>query len=81
MKFVPGSHKEKLVRHVDTFNDNNLLSRGEEIAVDVDEENVVLVELMTRQASMYHGHLFHASGSNKKNDRRIGYAFVILNPQ
>ncbi|MGY9057101.1 MAG: phytanoyl-CoA dioxygenase family protein, partial [Alphaproteobacteria bacterium] len=35
MMFVPGSHKKQLVPHVDTFDDNNLLSRGQEIAVDV----------------------------------------------
>ena len=80
MKFVPGSHKEKLVRHVDTFDDNNLLSRGQEIAVDVDEENGVLVELMPGQASMHHGHLFHASGPNKTNDRRIGCAIRYIKP-
>ena len=26
MKFIPGSHKEKIVPHLDTFDDNNLLS-------------------------------------------------------
>ena len=38
MKFIPGSHKEKIVAHVDTFDDNNLLSRGQEIAVEVNEK-------------------------------------------
>ena len=33
MKFVPGTHKSKIVKHIDTFADNNLLSRGQEIAV------------------------------------------------
>ena len=28
MKFIPGSHKEKIVAHVDTFDDNNLLSEA-----------------------------------------------------
>ncbi|MEM7023783.1 MAG: phytanoyl-CoA dioxygenase family protein [Pseudomonadota bacterium] len=74
MKFVPGSHKEQAVPHVDTFDDNNLLSRGQEIAVDVDEKDGVAVELQPGQASMHHGHLFHASGPNTTNDRRIGSA-------
>ena len=74
MKFVPGSHKKRLVPHVDTFDDNNLLTRGQEIAVEVDDEEGVAVELQPGQASMHHGHLFHASGPNRVDDRRIGSA-------
>lgn len=80
MKFVPGSHMKQLVPHVDTFDDNNLLSRGQEIAVDVDENDAVAVELMTGQASLHHGHLFHASGPNSSDDRRIGVAIRFIKP-
>ena len=45
MKFIPGSHKQQLVPHVDTFDDNNLLSRGQEIAVEVNEAEAVAIEL------------------------------------
>lgn len=62
MNFVPGSHNRQLVPHVDTFDENNLLSRGQEIAVAVDEADGVPVILGTGQASIHHGHLFHASG-------------------
>ena len=78
MNFVPGSHKKQLVPHRDTFAENNLLSRGQEIAVDVDEEDAVAVELKTGQASMHHGHLFHASGPNTTGDRRIGSAIRYI---
>ena len=78
MKFVPGSHKEQIVPHVDTFDDNNLLSRGQEIAVDVDEDDGVPVVLQPGQASMHHGHLFHASGPNTTGDRRIGSAIRYI---
>ncbi len=78
MKFVPGSHKKQLVPHVDTFDDNNLLSRGQEIAVEVNEEDGVYVELMPGQASMHHGHLFHGSGPNTTDDRRIGAAIRYI---
>ena len=74
MKFVPGSHKKRLVPHIDTFAANNLLTRGQEIAVDVKEEDAVAAELEEGQASMHHGHLFHASGPNTTSDRRIGAA-------
>ena len=45
MKFVPGSHKKQLVAHKDTFDENNLLTRGQEIAVDVNEDEGVDVVL------------------------------------
>ncbi len=78
MNFVPGSHKKQLVPHVDTFADNNLLSRGQEIAVEVKEDEGVAVELRPGQASMHHGHLFHSSGPNTTNDRRIGTAIRFI---
>lgn len=80
MKFVPGSHKNKLVPHNDTFDKNNLLSRGQEVAVEVNEADGVAAELETGQASMHHGHLFHASGPNTTNDRRIGSAIRYIKP-
>jgi len=80
MKFVPGSHKKQQVAHVDTFDDNNLLSRGQEIAVEVDDEDGVYAELKTGQASMHHGHLFHASGPNTTDDRRIASAIRYIKP-
>lgn len=80
MKFVPGSHKQQLVPHVDTFDENNLLTRGQEIAVDVNEEDGVPVVLAPGQSSMHHGHLFHASGPNTTGDRRIGSAIRYIKP-
>lgn len=80
MKFVPGSHKKQLVPHVDTFDENNLLSRGQEIAVEVNEADGVTAELQPGQASMHHGHLFHASGPNTTDDRRIGSAIRYIKP-
>ena len=80
MRFVPGSHRRPIVPHVDTFAADNQLSRGQEIAVDVDEADAVAVELHTGQASLHHGHLFHASGPNGTGDRRIGVAIRYIRP-
>ncbi len=80
MKFVPGSHKKQLVPHVDTFAEDNLLTRGQEIAVEVNESDAVQAELMPGQASLHHGHLFHASGPNTTEDRRIGLAIRVIKP-
>ncbi|MEM7058541.1 MAG: phytanoyl-CoA dioxygenase family protein [Pseudomonadota bacterium] len=80
MKFVPGSHKENLVPHEDTFADDNLLSRGQEIAVDVDEEDAVVAALQPGQMSLHHGRMFHGSGPNTTDDRRIGFVMRFIRP-
>lgn len=73
MKFIAGTHTEQ-VSHTDTFDKDNLLTRGQEIAVDVDEKQAVYVELKPGQASLHHVLLFHGSAPNQSDDRRIGFA-------
>ncbi len=80
MRFIPGSHTRQLVPHRDSFAADNLLTRGQEIAVEVDESSAVNVILRPGQASLHHGHLFHASGPNQSNDRRIGAAIRYITP-
>ena len=73
MKFIAGTHKEQ-VSHTDTFDKDNLLTRGQEIAVEVDEKQAAYVELKPGQASLHHVLLFHGSAPNQSDDRRIGFA-------
>ena len=80
MKFVPGSHKQRIVPHNDTKAADNMLSRGQEVAVDVDEDDAVVAALDAGQASLHHGHLFHSSGPNFSDDRRIGMAVRYIKP-
>jgi len=80
MRFVPGSHRRKDVPHVDRFAPDNLLTRGQEIAVEVDEAAAVNVLLRAGQASFHHGHMFHASGANGTNSRRLGVAIRYVAP-
>ena len=80
MRFVPGSHHKRLVPHRDAFGKDNLLTRGQEIAVEVDEASAVDVVLRPGQASLHHGHLFHASGPNRTSLRRIGVAIRYITP-
>lgn len=80
MRFVPGSHREKDVPHIDKFAPDNLLTRGQEIAVEVDEASAENVLLRAGQASFHHGHMFHASGPNNTNSRRLGVAIRYVAP-
>lgn len=80
MRFLPGSHKGGIVDHHDTFADDNLLSRGQEIA-DVKESDAVHGPLKPGEMSLHHGRCFHASGQNKSDDRRIGLAIRYVTPE
>lgn len=80
MRYIPGSQRHSIVEHVETFHEDNLLSRGQEIAVDVDESQAVTVVLEPGQAALHHGRLFHSSGPNVSSDRRIGVAIRYIDP-
>lgn len=79
MRFIPGSHKGHIVDHADTFDEGNLLSRGQEIA-GVDEAQARHGPLKPGQMSFHHGRVFHASGPNMSEDRRIGVAIRYVTP-
>jgi ectoine hydroxylase-related dioxygenase (phytanoyl-CoA dioxygenase family) len=81
MRFVAGSHHQALVPHRNTFHRDNLLSRGQEIAVDVDETKATEIALQPGQMSLHHGRMFHASGPNLSSDRRIGAAIRYITPR
>jgi len=73
MRMVPGSHTDQLAHH-DTFAPNNLLSRGQEISVEVDDSRGVDVVLKAGQMSLHHVRMIHGSPANRSADRRIGFA-------
>ena len=79
MRFLPGSHKQGIVAHKDTFATDNLLSRGQEIA-DVREEEAVHGPLKPGEMSLHHGRCFHASSENNASERRIGLAIRYVTP-
>jgi non-heme Fe2+,alpha-ketoglutarate-dependent halogenase len=78
MKFVPGSQTQDHLQHVDTFHKDNLLSRGQEIAVKVDAERTVDCILDPGEMSLHHVKLVHGSEPNRSNDRRIGLAIRYI---
>jgi non-haem Fe2+, alpha-ketoglutarate-dependent halogenase len=74
MRVVPGSHKQDVLAHAETFAEHNLLSRGQEIQVEVEERDAVDVVLRPGEMSLHHVKLIHGSGANQADDRRIGFA-------
>jgi non-haem Fe2+, alpha-ketoglutarate-dependent halogenase len=78
MKFIPGSHKWDQIAHVDTFDQDNLLTRGQEIAVEVNDNDGVYVPLKAGEISLHHIRAVHGSAPNTTNDRRIGLAIRYI---
>ena len=78
MKFIPGSHTKDQIPHRDTFAKNNLLTRGQEVAVEVDESKAVAITLEPGEISLHHVRLVHGSPPNPSHDRRIGFAIRYI---
>ena len=80
MRILPGSHREPPLPHVDLFGEDNLLSRGQEISVPIDESLAVAMELEPGQISLHNVGLAHTSAPNLSNDRRIGLSMHYIPP-
>jgi ectoine hydroxylase-related dioxygenase (phytanoyl-CoA dioxygenase family) len=78
MGYLPGTHTSDQIPHRDTFAKNNLLTRGQEVAVDVDERQAVTIELTPGEMSLHHVRLVHGSPPNPSGDRRIGFAIRYI---
>lgn len=78
MRFWPQSHLKAQIPHHDTFAEDNLLSRGQEIEVDVPDDEGVDVPLKAGEMSLHHVLLVHGSKPNQSNDRRIGFALRYI---
>lgn len=74
MQVIPGTHLKDQLPHTDTFANNNLLTRGQEVAVAVNPTDAVNVILQAGEMSLHHVRLVHGSPPNTSSDRRIGYA-------
>ena len=70
MQVLPGSHTH-LVPHKENPCENNLLTRAQEVTVDIDDREVVSVPLEAGEFSIHHPLLYHASGPNMSNDARV----------
>ncbi|MFQ5755590.1 MAG: phytanoyl-CoA dioxygenase family protein [Acidiferrobacterales bacterium] len=81
MKMIPGSHRLDQFPHNDTLAQDNLLTRGQKIAVDVDESEAVYLVLAPGEISLHNIRTLHASEPNRSGARRIGVAIRYIDPQ
>lgn len=77
MRVVPGTHREQ-VTHTDTFAETNMLSRGQEIAVEVNEADAIDIVLSPGEISLHHVLIFHGSPPNRASWPRVGFAIRYM---
>jgi len=78
VRVIPGTHMVDQVAHVETRAAKNMLTRGQEIAVEVDERQAVAMQLRPGEMSLHHIRTFHGSEPNRSGDRRIGFAIRYI---
>jgi chlorinating enzyme len=78
MSVIPGTHRMDQMAHRDSFDDNNLLTRGQEVAVDIDESTAVRLDLSPGEMSLHHVRIVHGSPPNASDNRRIGFAIRYI---
>ncbi|HZM06091.1 MAG TPA: phytanoyl-CoA dioxygenase family protein [Candidatus Saccharimonadales bacterium] len=74
LRVVAGTHTRPALPHRDTYATDNALSRGQDIAVEVDESKVVNICLQPGEASLHHVWTVHGSKANTSDIPRIGLA-------
>lgn len=80
MRMIPGSHQQPRLPQRDTWADDNALSRGQEIAVAVDEARAVDLVLEPGEMSLHHLWIVHGSNANRSDEPRIGLAIRYVAP-
>jgi ectoine hydroxylase-related dioxygenase (phytanoyl-CoA dioxygenase family) len=71
---VPGTHRAGARHHDDTYGEDNILTRGQNVP-GIDPDTAVNLELQPGQMSLHHPWLVHGSRPNTTDGRRIGVAF------
>lgn len=73
MSMIPGSHLAHIQPHEDTYEEDNILTRGQKVN-GVDASKAVDLILRPGQMSLHHGEVIHGSQPNHSDRRRIGFA-------
>jgi ectoine hydroxylase-related dioxygenase (phytanoyl-CoA dioxygenase family) len=74
LRVVPGTHKQPALPHRETYAPDNALSRGQDVAVAVDENSAVDICLQPGEISLHHLWIVHGSKANTSDIPRIGLA-------
>jgi non-heme Fe2+,alpha-ketoglutarate-dependent halogenase len=73
MRYAPGAHRGRLT-HIEQKTEDNMLTKGQEIAVEIADADAVAVVLSPGDVAFHDGLAPHASGANRSDRPRIGFA-------
>ena len=79
MSMIPASHRDAIQPHAETFHQDNILTRGQQIQ-DIDESVAVDLILKPGQMSLHHARTIHGSQPNRSSLRRVGFAMQAYVP-
>ena len=77
VKAIPGSHKRGFLHHDETYDPENMVSRGQTVT-DIDGGTAMDLALRAGQFSIHHEMVVHGSGQNNGTDRRVGISFSCV---
>ena len=77
MRVIPESHLGAAQTHNETYDEKNLLARGQKIE-NIDDSKAVDLELKAGEFSLHHERTVHGSLANDTNSDRIGLAFFYI---
>ena len=81
MSMIPGSHLNDIQPHKDTYGEDNILTRGQEVS-NVDADQAVDLILKPGQMSLHHAMTIHGSKPNlSQHQHRIGFALQSFMPK
>lgn len=80
MRVIPGSHHDGLQQHAEGHHDGNILQRGEEVRVEVDESKAHDMALQPGEMSLHESNIIHGSGQNRSAMKRIGFIIRYVTP-
>ncbi|MGE0873929.1 MAG: phytanoyl-CoA dioxygenase family protein [Burkholderiales bacterium] len=80
MRVMPGTHTGETLAHEDTYDADNMLTRGQAISAGIDETRAVAMPLHAGEMSLHNYCLAHGSGPNLSADRRIGVSMHFMPP-
>ena len=80
MQFVRGSHAGQRHIHEDTYDEINILHRGQSIQHEFDDSLISHIELAPGQASLHHGWAVHSSSPNNSQTRRVAISLNYVKP-
>jgi ectoine hydroxylase-related dioxygenase (phytanoyl-CoA dioxygenase family) len=78
VQIIPRSHAAGQRPHFDQPDPKAMLSRGQTLAGQVDEQQAVDLVLAAGDVSFHHTLAFHRSGINRTDERRIGIGFSYI---